>query len=107
MGDCEIVFLFVWGVLGWQVIHEWYILTPHFPKILFCNEDHCPSSGTSPCGNVVFIYNGNTIQVSVQGLNLVAGNMDDSDHTQVCGVISTKSKDISSHLGMRRLECRN
>lgn len=45
--------------------------------------------------------------MSVQGLNLVAGNMDDSDHTQVCGVISTKSKDISSHLGMRHLEGRN
>lgn len=28
----------------------------HFPEMPFSHEDHCPSSGTSPCGNIICIY---------------------------------------------------
>lgn len=79
--------------------------------MLFSHEDHRPSSGTSPCGNVIFIYNATTIQQSVQELDLVTGNMDDSDQTQVCVdilcCISIKNQAISSYLGMKDTEHNN
>lgn len=63
-------------------------------------------SGTSPCGNVVFIYNGNSIQEPEQVLVLVAVSMDDRNQTQVrvdilCSISRKKSKDLSRYLGMR------